>query len=61
MKQYVVINFYIFLVEIKAHIEKLSSKEKKPSLREQLARDKETVNAAPKKATAKTKKAELEV
>ena len=47
--------------DIKAHIEKLSGKEKKPSLREQLARDKETVNAAPKKATAKTKKAELEV
>ena len=60
MKQYVVINFYIFLVEIKAHIEKLSGKEKKPSLRKQLAKDKEAVNAAPKKA-AKTKKAELEV
>ena len=46
--------------DIKAHIEKLSGKEKKPSLRAQLAKDKEAVNAAPKKA-AKTKKAELEV
>ena len=48
---------------IKAHIETLSGKgrEKKPSLRAQLAQDKKTVNAAPKKQAAKTKNKGLEV
>ena len=48
---------------IKEHIEKLSGKGrgKKPSLRAQLAQDKETVKAAPKKQAAKTKNKELEV
>ncbi len=47
--------------DIKEHIEKLSGKEKKPSLRAQLAQDKETVKAAPKKQAAKTKNKGLEV
>lgn len=49
--------------DIKAHIETLSGKckEKKPSLRAQLAQDKKTVNAAPKKQAAKTKNKGLEV
>ena len=49
--------------DIKAHIETLSGKgrEKKPSLRAQLAQDKKTVNAAPKKQVAKTKNKGLEV
>jgi hypothetical protein len=47
--------------DIKAHIEKLSGKEKKPSLRAQLAQDRETVKAAPKKQAAKTKNKGLEV
>lgn len=48
---------------IKEHIETLSGKgkEKKPSLRAQLAQDKKTVNAAPKKQTAKSKNKGLEV
>ena len=48
---------------LKEHIETLSGKgkEKKPSLRKQLAKDKETVKAAPKKQVAKTKNKELEV
>ncbi len=48
---------------IKEHIEKLSGKgrEKKPSLRKQLAQDKETVKAAPKKQAAKTTNKGLEV
>lgn len=46
---------------IKEHIEKLSGKEKKPSLRKQLTKDKETVKAAPKKQAAKTHRKELEV
>ena len=53
--------------DIKAHIEKLSGKEKKPSLRAQLAKDRETVKAAPKESktvqrtVAKTKNKGLEV
>ena len=53
--------------DIKAHIEKLSGKEKKPSLRAQLAQDKETVKIAPKenktvqRTVAKTKNKGLEV
>ena len=49
--------------DIKEHIETLSGrgKEKKPSLRAQLAQDKKTVNAAPKKQAAKTKNKGLEV
>ena len=48
---------------IKEHIETLSGKEKekKPSLRAQLAQDKKTVNAAPKKKAAKSKNKGLEV
>ena len=48
---------------IKEHIEKLSGKGrgKKPSLRKQLAQDKETVKAAPKKQAAKTTNKGLEV
>lgn len=46
---------------IKEHIETLSGKEQKPSLRKQLTKDKETVKAAPKKQTAKTHRKELEV
>ena len=48
---------------IKEHIETLSGKGKgkKPSLRAQLAQDKKTVNAAPKKQAAKTKNKGLEV
>lgn len=46
---------------IKEHIEKLSGKEKKPSLWKQLTKDKETVKAAPKKQAAKTHRKELEV
>ena len=48
---------------IKEHIEKLSGKgkEKKPSLRAQLAQDKKTVNAAPKKQAARSKNKGLEV
>lgn len=46
---------------IKEHIEKLSGKEQKPSLRKQLAKDKETVKTAPKKQAAKNKNKELEV
>ena len=46
---------------IKEHIEKLSGKEQKPSLRKQLAKGKETVKTAPKKQAAKTHKKELEV
>ena len=43
--------------DIKAHIETLSGKgrEKKPSLRAQLAQDKKTVHAAPKKQAARSK------
>lgn len=47
--------------DIKAHIEKLSGREKKPSLRAQLAQDKEAVKTAPKKQAAKTKNKGLEV
>lgn len=49
--------------DIKEHIETLSGKgrEKKPSLRAQLAQDKKTVNAAPKKQAAKSKNKGLEV
>jgi hypothetical protein len=47
--------------DIKEHIEKLSGKEKKPSLRAQLAQDKETVKTAPKKQAAKAKNKGLEV
>lgn len=49
--------------DIKTHIEKLSgrNKEKKTSLRAQLAQDKKTINAAPKKQAAKTKSKGLEV
>lgn len=49
--------------DIKAHIETLSSKgrEKKPSLRAQLAQDKKNVTAAPKKQAAKNKNKGLEV
>ena len=49
--------------DIKEHIETLSGKgkEKKPSLRAQLAQDKKTVNAAPKKQATKTKNKGLEV
>lgn len=47
--------------DIKAHIEKLFGKEKKPSLWAQLAQDKKTVNAAPKKQAAKSKNKDLEV
>ena len=53
--------------DIKAHIEKLSGKEKKPSLLAQLAQDKETVKIAPKenktvqRTVAKTKNKGLEV
>ncbi len=55
--------------DIKEHIETLSGKgkEKKPSLRAQLAQDKKTVNAAPKESktvhrtVAKTKNKGLEV
>ena len=49
--------------DIKAHIETLSGKgrEKKPSLRAQLAQDKKTVNAAPKKQAARSKNKGLEV
>lgn len=48
---------------IKEHIETLSGKgkEKKPSLRKQLAQDKETVKAAPKKQATKSKNKGLEV
>ena len=46
---------------IKEHIEKLSGKEQKPSLRKQLAKDKETVKIAPKKQAAKPHRKELEV
>ena len=48
---------------IKEHIETLSGKGKgkKPSLRAQLAQDKKTVNAAPKKQAAKSKNKGLEV
>lgn len=48
---------------IKEHIETLSGKgkEKKPSLRAQLAQDKKTVNTAPKRQAAKTKNKGLEV
>ena len=47
---------------IKEHIETLSGKwkEKKPSLRAQLAQDKEALKNAPKKAAEKTKKQDLE-
>ena len=47
--------------DIKEHIEKLSGKAKKPSLRAQLAQDKETVKTAPKKQAAKEKNKGLEV
>ena len=53
--------------DIKTHIEKLSGKEKKPSLRAQLAQDKETVKATTKESktvhrtVAKTKNKGLEV
>ncbi len=47
--------------DIKAHIEKLSGREKKPSLRAQLAQDREAVKTAPKKQAAKTKNKGLEV
>lgn len=47
--------------DIKAHIEKLPGREKKPSLRAQLAQDKETVKTAPKKQAAKAKNKGLEV
>ena len=46
---------------IKEHIEKLSGKECKPSLRKQLAQGKETVKMTPKKPPAKGKSKELEV
>ena len=53
--------------DIKAHIEKLSGREKKPSLRAQLAQDREAVKTAPKetktvhRTVAKTKNKGLEV
>lgn len=50
--------------DIMAHIEMLSGKggkQKKPSLRAQLAQDKDILNAIPKKQKAKTKNRELEV
>lgn len=47
--------------DIKAHIEKLSGKEKKPSLRAQLAQDKEALKTAPKSQAAKAKNKGLEV
>lgn len=49
--------------DIKEHIETLSGKGKgkKPSLRAQLAQDRKTVNAAPKKQAVKTKNKGLEV
>lgn len=46
---------------IKEHIEKLFSKDRKPSLRGQLAKDKETVKTMPKKPPVKGKNKELEV
>lgn len=46
---------------IKEHIEKLSGKGQKPSLRKQLAQGKETVKMTPKKNPAKGKSKELEV
>lgn len=46
---------------IKEHIEKLSGKDRKPSLRGQLAKDKETVKATPKKPPVKGKQKGLEV
>lgn len=46
---------------IKEHIEKLSGKDRKPSLRGQLAKDKEMVKTMPKKPPVKGKNKELEV
>ncbi|WP_195270526.1 hypothetical protein [Eubacterium sp. 1001713B170207_170306_E7] len=46
---------------IKEHIEKLSGRKHKPSLRKQLAKDKEAVKTAPKKQAVKSKNKELEV
>lgn len=46
---------------IKEHIEKLSDKDRKPSLRGQLAKAKETVKATPKKPLVKGNNKELEV
>lgn len=46
---------------IKEHIQKLSGREQKPSLRKQLTQGRETVKTTPKKHPAKSKNNELEV
>ena len=48
-------------VEIQKEARTAAKTEKKPSIRAQLAQDKKTVNAAPKKQAAKTKNKGLEV
>ncbi len=48
-------------VEIQKEARTAAKTEKKPSIRAQLAQDKKTVNAAPKKQAAKSKNKGLEI
>ncbi len=48
-------------MEIQKEARTAAKTEKKPSIRAQLAQDKKTVNAAPKKQAAKSKNKGLEV